>query len=85
MELLEGATLRHRIGGKPLPIDHLLGLAIQIADGLETAHLAGRKEAARRASEYGIRSLPAVVIDGKLASCCAGRGVEERVLQEALR
>lgn len=43
------------------------------------------QETARRASEHGIRSLPAVVIDGKLASCCAGRGVEERVLQEALR
>jgi glutaredoxin 3 len=28
-----------------------------------------------RAEKFGIRSVPAIVIDGKLASCCAGRGV----------
>lgn len=28
------------------------------------------------AARYGIKSLPAVVIDGQLASCCAGRGVD---------
>jgi len=31
----------------------------------------------------GIRSVPAVVIDGKLADCCAGRGVDETVLRAA--
>jgi glutaredoxin 3 len=40
---------------------------------------------ASRAAQYGVRSLPAVVINGKLAGCCAGRGVEEHVLREALR
>ena len=40
---------------------------------------------ASRAKQHGIRSLPAVVIDGKLAGCCAGRGVDEHVLREALR
>ncbi len=30
--------------------------------------------AAARAKELGIRSVPAVAIDGKLADCCAGRG-----------
>ncbi len=29
---------------------------------------------AARAKSYGIRGVPAVVIDGKLADCCAGRG-----------
>ena len=38
-----------------------------------------------RATGHGIRSLPAVVIDGKLAGCCASRGVDEHVLREALR
>jgi hypothetical protein len=33
---------------------------------------------------HDVRSLPAVMIDGKLAGCCSGRGVEERVLREAL-
>lgn len=42
-------------------------------------------EVATRATRHGIRSLPAVVIDGKLAGCCAGRGVDEHVLREALR
>ena len=37
---------------------------------------------ARRAT-LGIRSVPAVVIDGKLASCCAGRGVDIGVLKSA--
>ena len=44
-----------------------------------------QKEVASRATEHGIRSLPAVVIDGKLAGCCASRGVDEHVLREALR
>lgn len=42
-------------------------------------------EVASHAKQHGVRSLPAVVIDGKLAECCAGRGVDEHVLREALR
>ncbi len=38
---------------------------------------------ARRATSLGIRPVPAVVIDGKLASCCAGRGPEEAALRAA--
>jgi len=41
MEFLEGLTLKHRIGAKPLKIDELLDLAIQIAEGLEAAHSKG--------------------------------------------
>ncbi len=44
-----------------------------------------QQEVASRAKQHGVRSLPAVVIDGKLAGCCAGRGPDERVLREALR
>src|SRR5207247_7198808 len=33
-------------------------------------------EVAKRAKGFGIRSVPAVVIDGKLADCCAGRGID---------
>jgi serine/threonine protein kinase/Tfp pilus assembly protein PilF len=41
MELLEGQTLKHRIGGKPMAIADLLEYGIQIADGLEAAHTKG--------------------------------------------
>jgi serine/threonine protein kinase len=37
MELLEGQTLKHWIGGKPLPIEQILELGMQIADALEAA------------------------------------------------
>ena len=37
-----------------------------------------------RAEKFGIRSVPAVVIDGRLASCCTGRGVDLEVLKNEL-
>lgn len=42
-----------------------------------------RPEVSKRAKQYGIRSIPAVVVDGKLADCCAGRGPDERPLRAA--
>jgi glutaredoxin len=38
---------------------------------------------AQKAKQYGISSVPAIVIDGKLADCCAGRGPNESVLRAA--
>ena len=43
-----------------------------------------KADIASKAKQYGVRSVPAIVIDGKLASCCAGRGPEEHVLKAAL-
>jgi serine/threonine protein kinase/tetratricopeptide (TPR) repeat protein len=41
MELMEGQTLKHRIAGKPMPVDETLDLAIQVADALSAAHEMG--------------------------------------------
>ncbi len=40
-----------------------------------------QEEVAAKAKEYGVKSVPAVVIDGKLSDCCAGRGVDEATLR----
>ena len=41
MEFLEGVTLKHRIGGRPMEIDEILRLGVEIADALDAAHAAG--------------------------------------------
>jgi len=40
-------------------------------------------QGATRAREAGVQSVPAVAVNGKLASCCAGRGPDEATLRAA--
>jgi serine/threonine protein kinase/Tol biopolymer transport system component len=41
MEYLDGMTLKHRIGGRPMDLETTLDLSIQVADGLDAAHTEG--------------------------------------------
>ncbi len=38
-------------------------------------------EVAAKAKQYGVRSVPAIVIDGKIADCCTNRGIDEITLR----
>jgi serine/threonine protein kinase/Flp pilus assembly protein TadD len=41
MELIEGKSLKHSIGGTPMPVNAVLELGVQIADALDAAHAKG--------------------------------------------
>lgn len=48
-----------------------------------TIHDMSKPESAQRARALGVRSVPAVAVNGALASCCASRGVDEAALRAA--